>query len=189
MNGIILSLSSCSTWEFVLRDQGEIKVCHFLFLHLMNSMTKHFLDLTCLATQAVLLFLGITHMKQASFPRTKCFKGHRSAVLLVSAVRDTYMSTSPHIWIESTRRIGKKYHMECRSGTIFWNEHQHWQFSYEALTKPLFQHCSFLAKQIHLDNGKERKVLSRRWGSYPFLLDCAAFWYRRWLFLYVIKVQ
>lgn len=175
MNGIILSLSSCSTWEFVLRDQGEIKVCHFLFLHLMNSMTKHFLDLTCLATQAVFLFLGITHMKQASFPRTKCFKGHRSAVLLVSAVRTPTWAPALTFGWRVLREQERNITWSADLGPFFWNEHQHWQFSYEALTKPLFQHCSFLAKQIHLDNGKERKVLSRRWGSYPFLLDCAAF--------------
>lgn len=47
--------------EFVLRDQGKTKICHFLFLPLMNSMTKHFLDLPSPATYAVFLFLGITH--------------------------------------------------------------------------------------------------------------------------------
>lgn len=66
-------------WEFVLRDQGKTKICHFLFLPLMNSMTKHFLDLTSPAAYAVFLFLGITHTEQASFPRKKHSEGPRPA--------------------------------------------------------------------------------------------------------------
>lgn len=113
MNSIIIPSLS----EFVLRNQEKIKACYFLFLPLMNSMTKYFLDLPSPAAHALFLVLGgYTHgVSQLSQE-----EGTKICLCCWSLCsQGTYMSTSPHIWMESTQRKGKNYQMECRFGTIF----------------------------------------------------------------------
>lgn len=101
--------------------------------------------------------------------------------------QDTYMSTSPHIWMESTQRTGKKYHMECRSGTIFLKRTsaltiQLWSTN-KTPVSTLFISCK--TDSSGQWQGKKSFIKEMRQLSFSPWLCC----FRRWLFLYVIKVQ
>lgn len=193
MNSIIIpSLSSCSICENLFWETREELgfVISSFYLWLTQWQNTFWTSLPLLH-MLCFWFCGVTHTKQASFPREKCLEGQRSACAAgLYAVRT--LTWAPVLTFGRRVLRGQERIITWSDnglGPFFWNEHQHWRFSYEALTKPPFQSCLSLAKEIHLDNGKEIKVISRRWDSNPFLLDRAVFWYRLWVLLYVIKVE
>lgn len=112
--------------------------------------------------------LGITHTEQASFPRKRCSEGQRSAYVAgLSAVRTLTWAPALTFGWRVLREQEKIITRSAGLGPFFWNEHQHWQFSYESLTKPPFNPVDFLhnrftwtmARKERLYQGDESAIL------------------------------
>lgn len=166
---IIQSLSSCSICENLFWEtRGKLRFVIFSF-YLWCTQWQN-ASWTSLHLQHVLfLFLGITHTEQASIPRKKCSKGPAPAPAAgFSAVRTlTWAPTLTLKW-RVLREQERIITWSAGLGPFFWNEHQHSQFSYEALTKPPFQTCLFLAKQIQPGQwqGKKSSIKEMRQLSF-----------------------
>lgn len=93
-------------WEFVLRDQGKIEVCHFLFLPLINSMPNTFWTSLPLLHMLCFCFWGLHTRSKPAFPGRSAWRDKDLPVLLVSLQPGHLHEHQP-------------YHMECRSGAIF----------------------------------------------------------------------